>query len=147
MEPPVIHRERLVRDYCAEEAVTPPRNQSSNTAHRPQEQWSSPPRNRKDVILEEVEPPDEVFENTGTSVYEPSVSTQVTSVSGSAYSRPADFFSREVFQVVLHNPTTAHQLKKFAHSRLCGENLDFLDQVSTSKAMPKTRVVDRRGSR
>lgn len=41
----------------------------------------------------------------------------------------ADFFSPEVFQIVLHNPTTAHQLLKFSQSRFCGENMEFLDKV------------------
>lgn len=41
----------------------------------------------------------------------------------------ADFFSPEVFQIVLHNPTTAHQLLKFSQSRLCGENMEFLEKV------------------
>ena len=41
----------------------------------------------------------------------------------------ADFFSPEVFQIVLHNPTTAHQLLKFSQSRFCGENMEFLEKV------------------
>ncbi len=41
----------------------------------------------------------------------------------------ADFFSAEVFQIVLHNPTTAHQLLKFSQSRFCGENMEFLEMV------------------
>lgn len=41
----------------------------------------------------------------------------------------ADFFSPEVFQIVLHNPTTAHQLLKFSQTRFCGENMEFLDKV------------------
>ena len=41
----------------------------------------------------------------------------------------ADFFGNEVFQLVLHNPTTAHQLLKFSQSRLCGENMEFLEKV------------------
>lgn len=41
----------------------------------------------------------------------------------------ADFFSPEVFQIVLHNPTTAHQLLKFSQSRFCGENIEFLEKV------------------
>ena len=42
----------------------------------------------------------------------------------------ADFFSTEVFQIVLHNPTTAHRLLKFSQARMCGENMEFLDKVS-----------------
>lgn len=41
----------------------------------------------------------------------------------------ADFFSTEVFQVVLHNPTTAHRLLKFSQARMCGENMEFLEKV------------------
>lgn len=41
----------------------------------------------------------------------------------------ADFFSGEVFQIVLHNPTTAHRLSKFSQARMCGENMEFLEKV------------------
>ena len=41
----------------------------------------------------------------------------------------ADFFSTEVFQIVLHNPTTAHRLHKFSEARMCGENMEFLEKV------------------
>lgn len=41
----------------------------------------------------------------------------------------ADFFSSEVFQIVLHNPATAHQLLKFSSARMCGENMEFLERV------------------
>ncbi len=68
--------------------------------------------------------------------YEPSVSSisnsvahsNITGVSASS-SRLPDFFSSEIFQIVLHNPTTQHQLLKFSQSRLCGENLEFLEKV------------------
>ncbi len=40
-----------------------------------------------------------------------------------------EFFSQTVFHSVLHNPTIAHQLLKFAQTRLCGENLEFLARV------------------
>lgn len=45
----------------------------------------------------------------------------------------ADFFSAEVFQIVLHNPTTAHQLLKFSQSRFCGENMEFLEKVCSDR--------------
>jgi PAS domain S-box-containing protein len=70
-----------------------------------------------------------------TSSYEPSVidtvsrASQNTSLTTPSASRLPDFFASEVFQVVLHNPTTAHQLLKFSQSRLCGENMAFLDKV------------------
>ncbi|KUJ16946.1 uncharacterized protein LY89DRAFT_616615 [Mollisia scopiformis] len=41
----------------------------------------------------------------------------------------ADFFSWEVFQIVLHNPTTAHRFLRFCQSRACGENMEFLQQI------------------
>ena len=44
----------------------------------------------------------------------------------------ADFFSTEVFQIVLHNPTTAHRLLKFSQARMCGENMEFLEKVSVA---------------
>ncbi|TVY53587.1 Phototropin-1 [Lachnellula cervina] len=40
-----------------------------------------------------------------------------------------DFFSPEVFHLVLHNPTTAHRLLRFCQSRACGENMEFLQKV------------------
>ena len=44
----------------------------------------------------------------------------------------ADFFSPEIFQNVLHNPTTSHQLLQFSQSRFCGENMEFLEKVGPS---------------
>ncbi|KAK6365551.1 hypothetical protein LTS17_011270 [Exophiala oligosperma] len=40
-----------------------------------------------------------------------------------------DFFAGETFQIIIHNPTTFHQLLKFSKTRLCGENMDFLKDV------------------
>ncbi|KAM3076853.1 hypothetical protein ACMFMG_003681 [Clarireedia jacksonii] len=40
-----------------------------------------------------------------------------------------DFFSAEVFHIVLHNPTTAHRFLKFCQSRSCAENLEFLQKI------------------
>ncbi|KAJ9610043.1 hypothetical protein H2200_006373 [Cladophialophora chaetospira] len=66
--------------------------------------------------------------------YEPSISTvsrasHNTGLTSTSGTRLPDFFAPEVFQVVLHNPTTSHQLLKFSQSRLCGENMEFLDKV------------------
>ncbi|KAL8839399.1 MAG: hypothetical protein Q9170_001738 [Blastenia crenularia] len=47
----------------------------------------------------------------------------------------ADFFSAEVFQIVLHNPTTAHRLLKFSQARMCGENMEFLEKVDRYNAL------------
>lgn len=52
-----------------------------------------------------------------------------TGITGIGSTAVADFFSPEVFQIVLHNPTTAHQLLKFSQSRFCGENMEFLEKV------------------
>ena len=41
----------------------------------------------------------------------------------------ADFFNPEIFQVVLHNPTTSYQMLRFSQSRFCGENMEFLERV------------------
>ena len=41
-----------------------------------------------------------------------------------------DFFGWDVFQIVMHNPTTAHRLLKFCQSRACGETMEFLQKVS-----------------
>ena len=48
----------------------------------------------------------------------------------------ADFFSTEVFQIVLHNPTTAHRLLKFSQARMCGENMEFLEKVG-ARTLPQ----------
>jgi hypothetical protein len=40
-----------------------------------------------------------------------------------------DFFSSEVFQIIIHNPTTAHRFLKFCQTRACGENMEFLQKV------------------
>ena len=47
----------------------------------------------------------------------------------------ADFFSGEVFSLVLHNPTTAYQLLKFSQSHYCGENMEFLELADRYAAL------------
>ena len=59
--------------------------------------------------------------------------TKSSVVAGVGAAGLADFFSPEVFQIVLHNPTTAHQLLKFSQSRFCGENMEFLEKVCSSR--------------
>ncbi|KAL9034675.1 MAG: hypothetical protein Q9214_006941 [Letrouitia sp. 1 TL-2023] len=59
----------------------------------------------------------------------PSSSFSTPKQNGVERSGLADFFSGEVFRIVLHNPTTAHRLKKFSQARMCGENMEFLEQV------------------
>ncbi len=56
-------------------------------------------------------------------------------------SRLPNFFASEVFQSVLRDPTTSHQLLKFSRSRLCGENLEFLEKVSRYHVLLKEAVT------
>lgn len=72
-----------------------------------------------------------------SSTYAPSITTQKHSPgnNGMVTNGVADFFSPEIFQIVLHNPTTSHQLLKFSQSRFCGENMEFLDKVRLSCIM------------
>lgn len=136
MEPPSVPRKRLVLDYSDEDTLTPPTKR--NPSYR--DESMSPRRPSMDIIFENTEHPNRSLDPqqfdlnlspvNENSSYEHSVSTQPTSVSGFSTTRLADFFSHDVLHIVLHNPTTAHQLRKFARSRLCGENLDFLEKVS-----------------
>lgn len=76
------------------------------------------------------------------SQYEPSIASTQPTINSTSSSRLADFFSSDVFQIVLHNPTTAHQLKKFAQMRLCGENLEFLEKVRKSSSITEAIAND-----
>lgn len=63
---------------------------------------------------------------------QPAASLPVAQQHGGSDKAPgglADFFSQEVFHIVLHNPTTAHRLLKFSQARMCGENMEFLEKV------------------
>ena len=69
-----------------------------------------------------------------TTYYESSITSDNRSLAtdaltSSSGSRMPDFFSNDIFQVVLHNPTTSHQLMKFARTRMCAENLEYLAAV------------------
>lgn len=97
---------------------------------------NSPPEDK--VNLEELRKLDfnlDPIEETDKSAYEPSISTfsrtsHNTTLTVASSTKLPDFFAHEVFQIVLHNPTTSHQLLKYSQSRLCGENLEFLERVS-----------------
>jgi len=58
--------------------------------------------------------------------------------SGNMSNGVADFFSPEIFQIVLHNPTTSHQLLQFSQSRFCGENMEFLEKVGSNQVVDVT---------
>lgn len=134
-----------MRDYSTDGVFTPPTKQYTSPID---ERWGgSTQKYDRKISLEKMNNQQDIEDVRKLdfnllpveeqSSYEPSISTQPTSVTSSANSnsnsntRIADFFGPEVFQIVLHNPTTAHRLKKFAQSRLCGENLEFLDKVRT----------------
>ena len=139
--PPRVHN-RLVRDFSAEDnsnsngvvetrpkspAQSPLRSAFSNP---PVDSHQWPLRNGDEFNHESrglgvLSPIEE------TSYYAPSAApiSEQTNVSGTSSGRLTDFFGTEVFQMVLHNPTTCHQLTKFAQTRFCGENMEFLEQV------------------
>ncbi|KAK5101375.1 hypothetical protein LTS08_004982 [Lithohypha guttulata] len=132
-------RQRLIRDYSTDSVLI----SQSRTQELPMHgnRWASPQSPRSKISLEnlhgqggleDVRKPDPnltAVDEQGQ--YEPSISTSLTQpTSVSSSSRLADFFSPQVFEIVLHNPTTAHRFKKFAHSRLCGENIEFLEKIN-----------------
>lgn len=148
---PRFVRERLVRDYSGD-------NEYDNYRPHPspqRERWTSPQRHIPIKIAERNDSPGEDEEHdvrklefqleslAENSTYEPSVSTQPTSSSGNNASRMADFFGPEVYQIVLNNPTTQHQLKKFAQARLCSENLEFLERVCSEQVCDNVTDVYR----
>lgn len=71
----------------------------------------------------------ELDSTSENSTHNLSISTQPTFSSGHSNTRFANFFGPEIFQTVLRHPAAAHQFRKFAHSRLCGENLAFLEKA------------------
>ena len=52
--------------------------------------------------------------------------------SGGSSSNVTDFFSPEVFQLVIHNPTTAYRLLRYCQIRNCGETMEFLQKVCSA---------------
>lgn len=81
--------------------------------------------------------------NTNTNTSTAMTTTSRNPPASIASNEVADFFSPEVFQIVLHNPTTAHQLLKFSQTRFCGENMEFLDKVRqpSSYSEPVTLIA------
>ncbi|ETS74171.1 hypothetical protein PFICI_14037 [Pestalotiopsis fici W106-1] len=57
------------------------------------------------------------------------LSKQHSIMSSSSSATLPEFFSYEIFKTVLSDPTTAHQLLKFSRTRLCSENIEFLNKV------------------
>lgn len=64
----------------------------------------------------------------------PSISSSVSTVTNG---RPktatrggfTDFFSNDVFQMVLRNPATSYRFKIFCQKRACGEGMEFLTEI------------------
>ena len=54
---------------------------------------------------------------------------QINQNRGATMDNFTDFFSKEVFQIVLRNPTTSHRFIKFCQNRACSENIEFLQKV------------------
>jgi len=75
----------------------------------------------QNIILEEDEDDDQVSETSrsGNTYWS----------GGSGGNTITDFFSPDVFRLVIHNPTTAYRFLKFCQSRNCGEAMDFLQKV------------------
>lgn len=140
-------RERLVRDYSTDGMFASPGKKHVSPARI---RYNSPPVVHRTASYEQPSyekpsyqrPPSRQDEDDRRldfgldsvderSTYEPSISTQVTNPTSvsSGTARLADFFSPQVFEIVLRNPTTAHQFKKFAQTRLCAENIEFLEKV------------------
>jgi hypothetical protein len=146
--PPRVHN-RLVRDFSTEDnsnsnGVVETRSKSpsqsplrSALSNPPVDSGQWPIRNG-DEFNHETWGPGVLSPIEETSYYAPSAASiseqarsipEQTSISGTSSGRLTDFFGAEVFQMVLHNPTTCHQLTKFAQTRFCGENMEFLEQV------------------
>jgi hypothetical protein len=143
---------RLVRDFSADEDSYlngAPETRSKSPAQSPtRSPLNSPPADNRQWPMRNADEPIHDARGPGvlspieeSSYYVPSAASiseqarsisEQTNVSGTSSGRLTDFFGTEVFQIVLHNPTTCHQLTKFAQTRFCGENMEFLEQVCTN---------------
>src|ERR1700733_1851602 len=139
--PPRVHN-RLVRDFSVEDNFNSNgvvETRSKSAAQSPlRSAFSNPPVDSRqwpvrndDEFDHEARGPGVLSPIEEKSYYAPSAAStsEQTNFSGTSSGRLTDFFGAEVFQMVLHNPTTCHQLTKFAQTRFCGENMGFLEQV------------------
>lgn len=133
---------RLVRDYSTDGMLAPPsRFRSYAEEEKPRRSDKGKmPQEDLGKIQEEAEllqdsTEDLTIPKPAVETYESSVSTDqtatesTTSTSVATDAKLANFFGPEVFQLILQNPTTAYQLRRYAQSKLCEENLDFLEMV------------------
>ncbi|KAI1875340.1 hypothetical protein JX265_004398 [Neoarthrinium moseri] len=70
-----------------------------------------------------------ILSNDGHSISPRLPADLRTNLGNDSSNRLPDFFNYEFFQFVLRNPTTAHQLLKFSQTRVCSENIEFLNRV------------------
>ncbi|OHF02562.1 hypothetical protein CORC01_02257 [Colletotrichum orchidophilum] len=145
---PVLDHQRLYLD-----AEPPPisqrrPHQSSRAAHRQtynkqqqQQQYSDMDEEAEDYSAEnglngssvapDYRPPTvarRAMSDDSMSISRQSMSKQSATSNGSS-NRTVDFFGPGIFQIVLHNPTTGHQLLKFSEARFCSESVEFLKKV------------------
>ncbi|KAK4993370.1 hypothetical protein LTR66_006049 [Elasticomyces elasticus] len=108
------------------DSITPWQNGTSETLPSPNQQEDL---RKLDFNLDAID--EQVVEKSydAPSISSMSRVSQHTGISGSSSSKMPDFFANEVFHIVLRNPATAHRLLKFSQSRLCGENIEFLERV------------------
>jgi hypothetical protein len=74
------------------------------------------------------------FSEDGNSTSRHSVTPRQDLAGNGSVSRLPDFFSYEIFQIVLRDPATSRRLLQFSQARCCGENIEFLGKVSCSSA-------------
>lgn len=151
-------RDRLVRDFSIEDSYFQQQKNEYQNPFPPRSAKSPPPsspdsRMATMQVADEARSPNvdpanqRILSPIEEQSYFPSSNaslrsaSQHTAVSTTSSGRLTDFFGIEVFQIVLHNPTTAHQLTKFAQKRFCGENMEFLEQVGTRRANPEHRSL------
>jgi phototropin len=101
--------------------------QSKSQATKGENRGGSPPR-RGDTVSSRNASIKQSEEGSASSRN----GTSTTLNSSGIGNNMADFFSAEIFNIVIHNPTTAHRFLRFCQSRACGENMEFLQKVNNT---------------
>ncbi|KLU84445.1 hypothetical protein MAPG_03487 [Magnaporthiopsis poae ATCC 64411] len=128
------HRRGYSDDYGVPSILQRPSTMASGSHesvdHHRQRQPSSPPPDRELHKKFSREPPPRVTSiRPGVSASRRIGGTSIGGTSMTGGSRMPDFFGPSIFQVVLRNPTTVHQLRKYCESRFCDENIEFLQHI------------------
>jgi hypothetical protein len=111
---------------------SPQRERSGSLRSSPQNQYeerrlgSSGSELARDFAVPKKLPMRNVVESPSSSGSQDTAASQNRSL---RISDLTDFFSPEVFHIVLQNPTTAHRFLRFCQSRACGETMEFLQKV------------------